>query len=81
MAEAASQNAGNQAKRSGDMTSQYKGVNWNRSNNGWVAKIMVRGKVSHLGTFADEVDAARAYDQAAFEGFGDFALLNFHEEH
>jgi hypothetical protein len=34
----------------------------------------------NLGFFLDEVEAAKAYDNAAVEYFGEFATLNFKEE-
>jgi hypothetical protein len=58
-------------------TSGYKGVGrqWNR----WRATIQIDGRQVHLGTFGDPADAARAYDAAAREHFGEFARLNFPE--
>ena len=68
-------NAANQLPRGG--TSQFKGVCWAKRYSRWVAYIKVKGKRIHLGTFTDEVKAAQAYDVAAREHFGEFALLNF----
>ena len=46
----------------------------------YVASIKVNGKRKHLGYFADPVSAARAYDAAAREAFGDFAMPNFRDQ-
>lgn len=57
-------------------SSRYKGVS--RYEYGWLAGIRVNGKRHHLGTFANESDAARAYDAAARREFGQFARCNFY---
>ncbi len=43
----------------------------------WRAQITVRGHKMYLGTFTTPEEAARAYDQAAIQHFGEFARLNF----
>lgn len=68
------QNGANQWKRPG-RSSRYKGVVWYR--NRWVAQIGVSGESRYLGRFLNEEDAARAYDAAALEAFGEYAYPNF----
>ncbi len=74
-----SQNQGNRKKVvrvDGAITSCYKGVR--RSEPGkWVARILVDGRTRHLGTFVDEIAAAKAYDAAALAHWGRFAKTNF----
>lgn len=72
------QNAGNMRKLR-KATSQYKGVWFDFSRGKWEA--MIRGPGGSgprrfLGRFATEAEAAAAYDKAALEVFGEFALLN-----
>ena len=43
----------------------------------WMAQIFVEKKQILLGIFADKIEAARAYDRAARQHFGEFAYLNF----
>jgi hypothetical protein len=69
-------NQGNRRKHSHDQSSQYKGVCWHRQRRKWVAYIMVNYHAVHLGCFAEERDAALAYDRAAIKYFKEFALLN-----
>lgn len=69
------QNQANSRKRPGT-TSQYKGVYWYRATGKWQAQIQADGVKRYLGYFAEEADAAAAYDEAAVELFGQFARLN-----
>lgn len=69
------QNRGKFAKR--ECTSRFKGVCRRPENGRWRAYIRVHGRMNHLGTYTSEEDAARAYDAAAKEYFGEFARTNF----
>lgn len=73
------ENMRNQGKRP-NATSPFKGVYIYRRTGKWCAKLQLNGKSIWLGYFDDEVEAARAYDRAAVEYFGEFARLNFPEE-
>lgn len=70
-----SQNGANRAPDRRN-TSGYKGVHWDRGASRWVAKIKSGGSQVRLGYFRDPAEAARAYNQAALEVFGEFAWLN-----
>jgi len=60
-----------------DNSSNFKGVSWFERDNKWSARIGIGGKRIHLGLFENILDAARAYDKAAREQFGEFARTNF----
>jgi len=70
-----SQNLGNMKVPSNN-TSGYKGVSYHKRDEIWMARIRKEGCVFYLGSFANKIDAARAYDKAALECFGEFACLN-----
>jgi hypothetical protein len=71
----AAQNSRNTAKHKGG--SRFKGVCLCRQTGRWKATIKIDGRQAWLGRFDTEEDAARAYDAAALEAFGEFACLNF----
>jgi len=58
-------------------SSKYKGVSFNKTRKKFAAYIKKNGKQKHLGHFTNEIEAAKAYDQAAKKYHGRFALLNF----
>jgi hypothetical protein len=71
-----SQNCCNQKKRLGS-SSKYKGVYLNKCLGKWGAVIRFQRKYTFLGYFTNEIDAAKAYDEAAKKYHGEFAVLNF----
>ena len=56
-------------------TSGYRGVK--QIGKRWSAAIHTRGRRTHLGMFDNPEEAARAYDKAALEAYGESAILNF----
>lgn len=62
-------------------TSGYKGVSFYRRYNKWTAHINKNGKKFFIGYFKCPIAAAKAYDHEASVHFGEFAHLNFPEDH
>ena len=70
-----------QNARSGCGTSIYKGVSWDKRARKWRAVIRPERVQRYLGFFVNEEDAARAYDAAALELYGEYACINFPDDH
>lgn len=70
------QNMMNTARQSRN-TSGYRGVVWCKRLGKWRAQIGVNYRKIMLGTHSTKRAAAEAYDEAARELFGEFAVLNF----
>jgi hypothetical protein len=61
-------------------TSGYRGVCFEKSSGKWMAYIYIDGKQKKLGRHLDPKDAARAFDNAAREIFGEYCgKLNFED--
>lgn len=58
------------------LSSKYKGVSWDKSRNKWIVHVSVNNRQKYLGRFVDEIEAAKAYNKAAKQHYGEFARLN-----
>jgi hypothetical protein len=62
------------------LTSNFKGVSWSKRDKVWRSLIQKDGVRISLGSFKDELQAAKAYNEKATELFGTTAVLNLVEE-
>ena len=72
-----SQNGMNRAHGYGK--SRYRGVAWRPIEKKWQAQIKSAGKYYYLGCFESEIDAAKAFNEAAIRIHGEFGKLNIIE--
>lgn len=68
--------SGNNNKNRACFSGRYKGVHFAKKNKSWVAQITKDYKIKHLGTFATEEEAARAYNVASKELHGEYGYIN-----
>lgn len=57
-------------------SSRFKGVSWSNTKQRWLVYVHHMGKTRYIGRYTDEVEAAKAYNKAAVETWGEFARLN-----
>ncbi len=62
------------SKKRRDNTSGFKGVYWDKVNRKWVAQLGFNK--GFIGRFSTILEAAQAYDEAAKNKWGEFALTN-----
>jgi hypothetical protein len=72
-----SQNLSNRPKRKSPTCSKYKGLEWDKTQGKWKARIQLNYRKIYLGSFDNELSAAKAYDKAAKRYHGPFAAPNF----
>ena len=58
-----SQNLCNRTKTRTKTRSKYKGLEWDKNQRKWKARIQLNGQKIYLGSFSNEIDAAKAYDK------------------
>lgn len=68
--------AGVAAAKAAQLTSKFTGVCWNKKNKRWQASINSGGKYLYLGSYTNELEAARVFDQAAIQLRGRDTKLN-----
>ena len=71
------ENLYNRQKTRSKTTSRFIGVSFDKGRERWCAYINDGGKRIWLGSFDNEMAAARTYDEAARKYRGEFARLNF----
>ena len=70
-----SENLANTKSREGS-SSKFMGVHWHKKGSKWTAQITKNGKITHLGLFKTENEAALAYNAAAKVLHKSFANIN-----
>ena len=72
-----SQNLCNRPKTKTKTRSKYKGLEWDKTQKKWKVRIQLHGRKIYLGSFNSQINAAKAYDNAAKQYHKQFASLNF----
>ena len=59
---------------------RYNGIRWDKNREKWQVRLTINGRRESFGYYADETEAAKAYDRVAREHRGEYACLNFPKE-
>lgn len=70
----------NRVKNKAKTSSPYKGVTWDKHNNGWRAAIKHNRRTKSLGLHKTDSLAALAYDVECLKTRGDYSNYNFPKE-
>lgn len=62
-------------------SSKYRGVSYRKSCNKYFVTISHKCKSIYLGIYSSEIEAAKVYDEKAYEYHGEYAGLNFPEDY
>jgi len=73
------ENAHNKGKTRTKTSSKFIGVYFDKKKKRWIVRIMYNYRRIYIGTFKDEIEAAKAHDEAARKYHKEFARLNFPE--
>lgn len=71
------QNVWNRERKNNLGNSPFYGVRWRKDLRKWQVRMYINGKRRLIGNFKDEIEAAKAYDNAAGKHRKEFAILNF----
>jgi len=71
------QNTWNRKFRKKGGRSRYNGIQWHESVKKWQVLVMNNGRSRSYGYYADEVEAAKVYDEVVAKHRGEYACLNF----
>jgi hypothetical protein len=61
--------------------SKYRGVNYDKSRQGWQSYVYLNRKLIYIGRHVSEIDAARNHDRIKYMKYGIKTDLNFPEEY
>jgi hypothetical protein len=70
----------NNMNRSKRKEAKYKGIYKINRPKPWAANLSYNNKTIYIGSFKTDIEAAKAYDEAAKKYYGKYACLNFPEK-
>jgi hypothetical protein len=56
---------------------RYNGIRWDKNKEKWQVRLTINGRRESFGYYADEIEAAKAFDRVAKKYRGEYAFLNF----